>query len=761
MAGAPLRRRLFVLVAAGILPVAVMAGLGLVALARQQRAQAQRVGLELARSVATAVDAELRSSVSLVEALATTPTLDQDDLDAYRVRAERVLRVQPAWSALVLSDPAGTSLVDTRFPTGAALPAVEDRASFDRLVRTGEPAVGGLVRVGGGEWLFPVRVPVVRGGALRYVLTALVQPQKIRGILNRQGVPGDWVISIVDANGRRVARSRAHQETLGGPLSPTTAALLAQGRDEGTGVAYTLEGEQIFSPYSRIAPHGWTAVLGIPTALVERSVRRSLAVYGGGVLLSILVGTLAALWIAASINRPMAQLREAAQAVGRREPPPSTATSIREVSEVAGALALAAEDLARSEAERNELLRKEREARQAAEGADRAKDEFMAVLSHELRTPLNAVYGWARMLQAGQLTDDALVARAMDAIVRNADIQVQLIDDLLDFARITSGKMRLESRAVDLAPVLQGAVDAVRPAAQAKSIHIEPALDGAGPVTGDPARLQQVVWNLLMNAVKFTPKGGRVVLRLRPSGSHAEIVVSDTGQGIAADLLPHVFERFRQADSSSTRAHGGLGLGLALVKQLVELHGGTVRAESAGPGQGATFTVLLPLVARAAAEARAAWPPPEGQGPVEESTALLRGLRVLVVDDEPEALALADAILTSAGAEVKTCQGAAEAFDALRHFRPHVLVSDIEMPGEDGYSLIRRIRGLAAPEGGATPAVALTAYGRTEDRTRSLTAGFSMHVPKPVDPGELTAIVADVARASPAGPQEAGLPPAP
>jgi signal transduction histidine kinase/ActR/RegA family two-component response regulator len=725
-----------------------MAGTGLYVLARQQRAQAERAGVELARSVATAIDVELRSSVMVLEALATTPTLDGDDLAGFRERARRLVDLQRAWAAIILADPAGAPLVDTRFGPEERLPPMDEPESFDRVVRERTATVGDLAQSVHHAWLFAVRVPVLRHGELRYVLNALVKPEAIRAVITRQQVPGDWVISIVDAKGRRVARSRAHEDNLGGRLSESVQAVLAGGGAEGIGAARTLEGEMIFAPYSRLAPFGWYAVLGIPTAMVESAAYRSLAAYGGGMLLSIGLGSLAALWVARSINRPMAQLRAAAQAVGRRQASPPPATSIQEIGEVGAALATAAEELGRVEAQREELLRKERQARETAETADRAKEEFMAVLSHELRTPLNAVFGWARMLQSGQLRDPATVARGLDVIVRNADVQVQLIDDLLDVSRIVSGKMRLDVRPVDLAAVVQEALDAVRPAADAKTIRIEAVRDPhAGPVTGDPARLQQVVWNLLMNAVKFTPREGRVQLHLKRANSHVEIVVSDTGRGISPELLPHVFERFRQADSSSTRHHGGLGLGLALVKSLVELHGGTVVAHSGGEEQGATFVVRLPVsIAEASGSgyaprlhpsARSAEPPP--------SLVRLDGVSVLVVDDDPDAVAIAEEILAGAGADVRSCHAAGEALDLLRQWRPDVLISDIEMPGEDGYSLIGKVRGLSAEEGGQTPAVALTAYGRTQDRTRSLAAGYSMHVPKPVDPGELTTIIASVA----------------
>jgi len=744
--GTPLRSRLFLLAAAAILPLAFMAAAGLRALGRQQRAQAQSAGLELARSVATAVDAELRSSIQVLEALAASRALERDDIAGFRESALRVLAREPGWSSIRLASPEAEVLVDTRFGTGVAQPPVAEPESFRRVVATRQAMVGDLARDTQGPWVFAVRVPVVRRGELRYVLTALVDPERIRGLLTRQRVPGDWVISIVDGKGQRVARSRAHEQNLGGRLSESVAAVVARGSAEGVGVAYTLERERIFTPYSRL-PGGWIAVLGIPTALVEAAVSRSLAVYGGGLLLSIALGTLAALWVARSINRPIADLRAAAEAVGRGEAPREPRTPIQEIREVAAALAAAAQQLERARLERNDLLRKERAARERAESADRAKDEFLAVLSHELRTPLNAVYGWARLMQAGALGDPALVARATDAIVRNSDVQVQLIDDLLDLSRITSGKMHLEVRPVDLAEVVEGALDAVRPAADAKAICMETVVDPAvGPVTGDPSRLQQVVWNLLMNAIKFTPKGGRVGLRLRQAGSLAEIVVSDTGQGIAPATLPHVFDRFWQADSSTTRKHGGLGLGLALVKHLVELHGGEVVAQSEGEGRGATFTVKLPVGVADAPSGPPARPLPlssaVGSFP---ATVRLDGVRVLVADDEPDAARLAEAILSEAGAQVRSCSTAAEALDVFLRWRPDVLVSDIEMPGEDGYALIRKVRDLGASDGGRTPAVALTAYGRPLDRKRALAAGYSMHVPKPVDPGEFTTIIASLA----------------
>ena len=739
-----LRQRLFVLAVIGIVPVAAISGLGLYALLHQQRSQVERVGLEFARALATAVDAELRRTTAVLQSLATAVVLDRDDLTGFRLRAARVLEVQPNWAAVMLADRAGRRIVDTRFPAGAGLPPLVDTESFDAVVRTRGPIVGNLARSPHGEHVFAVRAPVIRDGELRYVVSAIVKPEAILEVITRQRVPADWVISVFDANGRRVARSRAHQENLGGRGAVSLQRLMAGGADEGMGQTFALEGDRIYTAYSRLKGSGWTIAPGSPAALVEGAAYRSLALYGAGVLGSIVLGTLAALSVARTINRAIGELRGAAQALGRHEPPQPPTTAIQEIREVAEALTVADDERRKAEAQRELLLTNEQEARATAEAANRTKDEFLAVLSHELRTPLNAVYGWARMLRAGQIRGER-AERALEAIERNANAQVQLIDDLLDVSRVVTGKMRLDVRTVDLTIVVEGALDAVRPAAEAKAIRLQSVLDpNAGPVGGDPNRLRQVVWNLLMNAVKFTPRGGQVEVQLRRADTHAEIVVSDTGIGISAEVLPFVFDRFRQADSSSTRAHAGLGLGLALVRHLVDLHGGRVTATSEGVDKGATFVVELPLpVPNAATESFARRPAGAVQTPA--TITRLDELRILVVDDDPDALDLISVILAGAGATVRTCVSASAALETLREWRPHVLVSDIEMPGEDGYALIRKVRALDGADGGKIPAVALTAYGRADDRVRSLTAGYSMHVPKPVDPGELTSIVASVA----------------
>ena len=427
-----------------------------------------------------------------------------------------------------------------------------------------------------------------------------------------------------------------------------------------------------------------------------------------------------------------------------------TAAPYRDVrGAVIGVLAIAHDVTGRKrvDSEKAALLADAERARQEAEAANRAKDEFLATLSHELRTPLTSIVGWAKMLRSGQLDPDT-TARAIETIDRNARLQTQLIADVLDLSRIVSGKLRLSPRAMEMAPVIQAALDTVRPAAEAKAITLRPMLElYPCTVSGDPDRLQQVVWNVLSNAIKFTPRGGTVEVSLACRGTEAEIAVTDTGIGIADDLMPHVFERFRQGDASSTRAYGGLGLGLAIVRHVVELHGGRVEAESAGLGKGATFRVRLPLLQSAALvgpEIDRRRPEPAEAVPL-AATPALRGLKVLVVDDQPDARDLVREILVQAGAEVVAADSAAQALEILDDARPDVLLSDLEMPGASGYELIRRVRQRSPSEGGRVPAAALTAYARLEDRTRALRSGFQMHVAKPLNPNELVAIVASLA----------------
>ena len=403
-------------------------------------------------------------------------------------------------------------------------------------------------------------------------------------------------------------------------------------------------------------------------------------------------------------------------------------------------------DLKNAQHERERLLLNEKDLRARAEAANRMKDEFLATVSHELRTPLNAILGWTTLLRKGQL-DDRGIDKALETVERNARSQTKLIEDLLDISRITTGHLKLEVQSMDLPSVIRAALESLHPAAEARQIKLQALVDNAaGPVWGDPQRMQQIVWNLLSNAIKFTPKGGQVQVRLERANSHVELAVSDTGQGISANFLPHVFERFVQEDASSKRKHGGLGIGLAIVRQLVEIHGGQVTAESEGEGKGATFRVVLPIMLarrkslqedeRLVATARVG---------TQSEQHLLNGLRVLAVDDEADARELLAELLSANGVEVRVASSGVDALATLEQWSPDVLISDIGMPDMDGYELLRELR-FKENKGKNTrlPALALTAYATAEDRMRALQSGFQMHIAKPVDPEELTTVLASL-----------------
>jgi PAS domain S-box-containing protein len=398
----------------------------------------------------------------------------------------------------------------------------------------------------------------------------------------------------------------------------------------------------------------------------------------------------------------------------------------------------------RAEDERKRLLEQEHEMRSRAEEANRLKDEFLATVSHELRAPLNAVLGWASMLRRGGL-DEEKTTLAIDTIQRNAKTQVQIIEDLLDASRIITGKLRLDVHPIMVATVVESAITSVRPMADTKGIRLHALLDpNAGPVSGDSTRLQQVVWNLLTNAIKFTPNGGLVQVRTERINSHIEIIVSDTGQGISAAFMPYVFDRFRQAEGGTTRQHGGLGLGLAIVRYLVELHGGSVMVDSPGEGKGATFTVRLPLAIshRSIAE-KGVHPRVETRDALPlEALPNLEGVKVLVIDDELDTRSVLRTVLERCGAEVHDAGTAEQGLEESKRWRPSVIVSDVGMPGEDGYAFIKKYREWEKGSGSWTPAVALTAYARGEDRVRALSAGFQMHIAKPIEVVEFALVVA-------------------
>ena len=929
-----LRRRLVILVAAGILPLAAMSGLGLYALVQQQREQSERASLDIARALGTAVDGELRSSVAVLEALATSSSLDSTDPDEFYRVAHRVVGTRPQWRAIILHDLSGRVVVHTGYPKGRADLAIAEPGSFDQLVQTRQPIIGPLRRGQRGEFGVPVRVPVLREGNLRYILTGVLNPDAILDVVMRQRVADDWIVSVFDAKNSRVARSRSHPRYLGSPPAPSLQRLMAMSRDEGVGQSFALEGDSIMTAFSRNKTTGWTVAIGMPMAAIDAGVNRSVVAYGGGILLSMTLGGLVAFAIARSINRPIGELRRAAQALGRGEPLDLPETEIHEIQEVGDALLASADQRARDEAERERLLAAERAvreqarllehvaeraarggaeqarrrlellasagavlsrslqphgtleaiasivvpniadwcrvdlvdaeghlqralthhsdpqksrmgaelghrlraspdtpgsmtwavatgrsylanfdppadfdrvrdrellnfaqamglrsyfivplvargrtlgamaamqsesdrhfseddcallveiaqraalaldnarlyadaqgARSQAETANRVKDEFLAMLGHELRNPLAPIVTALHLMKRRGGDESRLERRIIERQVTHL---MRLVDDLLDVSRIARGKIQIQRERVDMKAVVERAMELTSPALERRSQAV--ALDLPEQplyVHGDSVRLAQVIGNLLNNAAKFTPGDAHIGVHLSGGDGVVEVVVEDAGSGIAPDLLPRIFDLFIQGEQGMDRHAGGLGLGLAIVKTLVQMHGGTVSADSEGLGCGARFTVRLPK----ASELPALEPSPEPVPPVQG-----RGGRILLVDDNADAADMLRVLLEQAGYEVRCAPDGVSALALLEEFTPDLALLDIGLPGMDGYELASRLR--ADPRLRSMKSlrlVALTGYGREPDRARAIATHFDEHLVKPVASERLLDVVA-------------------
>jgi signal transduction histidine kinase/ActR/RegA family two-component response regulator len=724
----PLRRRLFLLAAAGTVPLAVTAGIALLALAADEKAQAERAGIEVTRALATAIDAELNRSVSALQALAQGPALDQGDLKRFHEVMRRLHGNRPDWVTVTLADSSGQQLANASYPFGLPLPKVVDPGSLEHAVRTRRTVIGTLTGGPNNTLGVPVRVPVIRNQEVRYILTAAVRPESFLEVLDRQRIAPEWVVSVFDAANRRVARSRQHAEFLNKPPAPTLEKLMSERPDEGAGMTFVLEGERAYTAWSRSRETGWTVAIGIPTTAVEAGAMRSLAVYGGGLLLSLALGVLAALAIGRGIAAPMAVLRGAAQALGRREPVAPPATPILEIREVGSALTGAAREREQYEAEREELLRREQEARASAEAASRAKDEFLAMLGHELRNPLAAIANASRLLDHPRI-DEPTERHAREVISRQVEHLARLTNDLLDAGRAIMGKIVLEREPLDLAKVVARAVATLEAAGRFASHRLETAFEPVW-VHADDTRVEQVVTNLVGNALKFTPPGGSVAVTVKRAGDDAVLSVRDTGVGMSPELALRVFDLFVQGEPALDRGQGGLGIGLTLVRRLAELHGGAASAASAGRGRGSEFTVRLPAIPEPAIRSRGKTSP----GAVERRD-------ILIVEDNPDAAETLRKLLELSGHQVRIERDGVAGLQALLGRPPQIALIDIGLPRMDGYELVRRARaGLDRPE---TPfIVAVTGYGLPEDRRRALASGFDEHVTKPVDYAVLQKVLA-------------------
>ncbi|MBD2255972.1 hybrid sensor histidine kinase/response regulator [Pseudanabaena sp. FACHB-2040] len=747
-----LKWHLVLLIAGALLPVALFSVVIVHRLSSQEQEASERRALLAARNLAESVDREVTSTVGTLLALAESEQLDQGDLQSFYTEAQRVALTQPTWLSVLLSTPQGNQVVNSRQPFGTPLPPVREVVSLRRVVQNPRPTVGDLVLGHSGTWAFPVRVPVIRDGELRYVLTAAITPQSLAEVVRRQtAINEEWTRTVVDSQGVVVARTRDPERFIGQQGTPSFLKQI-NAASEGVYRDTTLEGVQVYVAFSRTRDFRWTAAVTVPVDTIEGPARRAMGLVIGTGLVLLFLSTAGAIALSWRISRAIASATAAAEALAKGQPPNLKPTSIAEVAQLGAALDYSASLLLQREQERDQHLALAEAARAEAETASRLKDEFLITVSHELRTPLNAILGWAALLQAGQL-DEAKARRALETIERNAKTQAQLVNDLLDTSRIISGKLHLETQAVDLAAVVAIAIDSVRHSANAKAIELSFQNDtNPGPVLGDQNRLQQVVWNLLSNAIKFTPTGGRVEVELsgvngplsaeEDQKHFAQLTIKDTGIGIKPEFLPYVFDRFRQADGSTTRSFGGLGLGLAIVRHLIEIHGGTVRADSDGEGQGATFTLKLPLAPTYLEDGpllrRSTLPIETGEAHA------LAGVRVLVVDDEPDACDFVAAVLQHQGATVQTCTSAAAAFSQVTAWQPNVILSDIGMPHQDGYAFIRQVRQWEGEAGGKIPAAALTALTRDEDALNAIASGFQIHIAKPVQPTKLIAVVTEL-----------------
>jgi len=712
-----------------VAPLGVLSAVSLERAWTRQRANVDRQNVATARAISVAIDTDVETTTVALDVFATLHALDNPDLSAFDNLARRLIvrQHEHEWSSLILAD--ANNRVLAAFPDAMDTRGTPAEGWARTAIMTKRTFVSNLFSIPGMRGYFVmIAVPVIRDGVSHLALGARVRSDSFSAILREQETPPRDIVALVDSNYRMVARTTEESVYVG--TSVTRAFIdLASKADEGTWDGVSREGVTNYAAFNRSRRTGLVVAIAIPRDEVDGPLRRALWILAGVWIAILAIGASVGLLFGQNVVRVMQSASRSAMALARGEKVEPLGSRIAEIDDLSAGLRQAAVTLDARNRERDE--------------ASRLKDEFLMTVSHELRTPLTAIYGWSRMLSSGQLRPEQS-GRAFAAIERNAKALEQLVNDILDVSRVVAGKLRLEVQPVSVPEVVAGAVDAIRPAAVAKHIAVTTTTTTLDEllVSGDAGRLQQVVWNLLSNAVRFTPANGRIDIEIARAAESITIAVRDSGPGIDSEFLPHVFERFRQGGTGTTRAHGGLGLGLAIVRHLTELHGGTVSASNKTAGSGAVFQVTLPARASARVERQVATPLLHGDQ--QRATPRLDGFAVLVVDDDLNARELLVAVLDSAGAEVRAAASTEDALMILDGWTPDVLMSDIEMPGEDGYELMRRVRALSGLRG-RIAAVALTAHARPEDRARALEAGFQWHIAKPIDPAELVAAIAALA----------------
>ena len=711
-----------------VAPLGVLSAISVERAWGRQRANVDRQNIATARAISVAIDTDVETTTAALDVFATLHALDTPDLAAFEDLARRLIVRQREWSSLIVAD--ANNRVLAAFPDAFDTRGTPAEGWARTAITTRQPVVSSLFSIPDvpDRYFVMIAVPVIRDGASHLALGARVRSDSFTAILREQKTPPRDIVALVDSNHRIVARTTEESTYVGTPVTRAFSDLASKA-DEGSWDGVSREGVTNYAAFSRSRRTGLIVALAIPRDEVDGPIRRALWLLAGVWVAILAVGAGVGLLFGQNVVRVMQSASRSAMALARGQKVEPLGSRIAEIDDLAAGLRQAAVTLDARNRERDE--------------ASRLKDEFLMTVSHELRTPLTAIYGWSRMLSSGQLRPEQS-GRALAAIERNAKALEQLVNDILDVSRVVAGKLRLEVQPVSIPDVVAGAVDAIRPAAVAKHITVTTATSTQDEllVSGDAGRLQQVVWNLLSNAVRFTPAHGRIDIEISRATDSISIAVRDSGPGIDPEFVPHVFERFRQGGSGTTRAHGGLGLGLAIVRHLTELHGGTVSVSNKPVGSGAVFQVTLP--ARASARVERQLPTTLVHGDPQSVTTRLDGFAVLVVDDDLNARELLVAVLDSAGAEVRAAASTEDALMILEGWTPDVLMSDIEMPGEDGYELMRRVRALSGLRG-RVAAVALTAHARPEDRARALEAGFQWHLAKPIDPAELVAAIAALA----------------
>ena len=728
------RAYLAAMAAAALLPLLLVAGFVLNNLLDAQRAAAIRGVLESARAISLAVDQELATAETVLQVLATSAYLAQGDLTQFRQQAIAARSGDGVYIALYGEQ--GQQLLDTRVPIGAALDAYADPERL-RALLAGTPArVSRLHRPRDGKALtIIVDVPVVVAGE-RFLLSQIYTAAHFQRVLAQHKVPDSWIVAVLDTDHVTIARSHRVGEFVGRPGADMLRKAASE-VTEGQIRHPSREGIEVYEVFTHSPRSGWLVSIGVPAEALDAVAERAVGTAALGTLAALMAAAVIAFVLGHRLSGSIRDIARAASALGHGEPLPPYQPSLKEIDalresleETHTVLERETEGRARAEAERLQLFESEQAARQLAEQQNRAKDEFLAMLGHELRNPLSAISGAVALMKAPSAQEQHRT-HAREVISRQVQHLSRVVDDLLDLSRVMTGKIILDFKPADLAQVAGNCLAAMRAAGRVGEHETKVELQSTW-VKGDPTRLEQITGNLLSNAFKYTPPEGRVEIEVLGDGDDALLRVRDTGLGIPKRLLPHVFDVFVQGDQSLERAKGGLGIGLALVQRLVQLHGGSVQAESGGDGRGSTFTVRLPRIA-----------PPDADGAAAAvNTPLQRRLRVLVVDDHEDSRTMLRLLLEQTGHEAVEAVDGIDGVQLALSRRPDVAIVDIGLPGINGYEVARRLRKL--PTSGTIGLIALTGYGQDEDRRRALQSGFDRHLVKPVDAERLTQALAEV-----------------